>query len=74
VAEGQFLYSRNQVRWQLARPGNTQTYFSKVEVAVGIDHDSDPGPAIATAKQLLSEALPVLLRDHFPENEQIQRK
>ncbi len=69
LAEGRFFSSRNQVRWQLSRPGNTHTYFSKIEVAVKIQRGSDPAAAIELGTRLMSEALPVLMRDHFPGTE-----
>jgi hypothetical protein len=66
VCNGAFYDDREQVRWAIGRPGDRYTYFSMVEVV----STSPPGWSFderqAQARQLLGEALAVLLADHFP--------
>jgi len=66
VANGQFCWDREQVRWIICRPGDRYVYFSKVEVAVDYWDESERVAAVEVAKRLLREALAVLLADHFP--------
>ena len=63
---GEFYFDRNQVRWAISCPGDKYIYFSKIEAAAPYDAGEDPEPALQLAKKLLSEALPVLLSEHYP--------
>jgi len=69
--EGKFRHTREQVRWDLGKPGNSRTYFSKIEAAVVFPTGGDPSHAIQACKTMLAEALPILLSEHFPTDEQI---
>jgi len=74
VAEGRFCKTRNQVRWQLAMPGNRKTYFSKVEVAAPIGPDGDETAAVEACRRLLRQVLPILLEEHFPASENLRNR
>ncbi len=71
--ENKFKYTRGQVRWTVAKPGNRCTYFSKIETAAVFTDLKDKDKAIQTCIILLKEALPELLASHFPTNEQIRK-
>jgi hypothetical protein len=71
--EGKFRHTREQVRWTLALPGGLYTYFSKIETAAIFQKLEDKDKAVQIAVQLLQEALPELLAEHFPTNQQIKR-
>ncbi|MCK4753305.1 MAG: hypothetical protein KAS75_07655 [Planctomycetes bacterium] len=72
--EGKLRYSREQVRWILSKPGNRYVYFSKIEAGSYYPLNSEPTEAIEAAKTALCEALPVLLKEHFPTKEQLKRR
>ena len=65
-ANGEFCATRNRVRWILGMPSQRRVYFSKIEV-VAYYHEREQRPvALESCKQVMREALPVLIRDHFP--------
>ena len=68
--EGQFKAGRNQVRWAISKPGNRYTYFSKIEVVASFPAKDDRLQTEETSfdlsRQLLYEALPILVNEHFP--------
>jgi len=70
--EGRFQCSREAVRWVIGKPGNRYSYFSKIEATAFYLNDDDVTYYIEDCKTLLREALYVLLKEHFPENEQIK--
>ncbi len=72
--EGQFKYTRGQVRWVMATPGNRHGYFSKIEATVYYPSYGDPAEFIPLCKSLICEAIPVLVKEHFPSNEQLKRR
>jgi hypothetical protein len=71
-ADGKFCRSRNMVRLIVNTPGNRYLYFSKIEAAASFLHDTDPEPAVELCKQVISQALPVLVKEHFPTVEQLK--
>lgn len=71
-ANGQVCYDREQVRWMIYRPGDRYIYFSKIEVILPVAHDTDPTAAIECCKKFLAEALPVLIKDHFPDDARLK--
>jgi len=71
--EGQFKYSRGQVRWVMAVPGNHHVYFSKIEAAVPYPTDGNPEEVVPLCKQLICEAIPVLVTEYFPTEEQLKQ-
>jgi len=69
---GKFFHGRERARLEIGLPGDRYTYFSKIEVAANcpegvIDFDV----TVERSKQLLADALPVLLEEHFPTREQV---
>jgi len=73
VANGEFLYDRDQVRWIISRPGDRYVYFSKVEAVADYSRGGDPAPAYERCKRLLSEVLPILVRDYFPRKSDLEQ-
>lgn len=72
--EGKFRYSRNQVRWVLGIPGNQYSYFSKIEAGAVFPLNGDPALALETSKEILREALPILVSEFLPTKEQLKRQ
>lgn len=72
--EGQFKHSREQVRWVMAVPGNHYAYFSKIEAVVRCSSYQDPSELVPLCKSLICEAIPVLVAEHFPRDEQLRRR
>jgi hypothetical protein len=63
---GQFVGSRNEVRWMLSNPFQRYGYFSKVEVSFGQrEGPKDPQIVLKAAERLLGKVLPVLVNDHW---------
>lgn len=67
-ASGEFCCRRNQVRWIIGRPGDRYVYFSKIEAMVLYAYEGDRPHALEVCKSLLSEALPVLVAEYFPDS------
>lgn len=74
VVEGKFRRTREQVRWVLGMPGNKYCYFAKIEATTIYRKDSDPTKAIAVAKKLLAESVPVLIDQYLPDTRQLGRR
>jgi hypothetical protein len=70
--DGQFKNSREQVRWMIGKPGNRYVYFAKIETASNYPTNGDPRAAIERCKRLFSEAVPILISEHFPTREQLR--
>lgn len=71
-----FACSTNEIRFWLNRPGVQKAFFSKVEVtfaggAMGISNPN-PQKAAEAAGELLETVLPVLVRDHWPREQELQ--
>jgi len=69
---GQVRYDRQQVRWIIYRPGDRYVYFSKIEVILAVANDTDPTATIECCKKFLGEVLPVLIKEHFPDDAQLR--
>lgn len=72
--EGQFKYSREQVRWMMAMPGNKHVYFSKIDAAIRYPTDGDPDEVVPLCKQLICEAIPLFVAEYFPSKEQLKQR
>jgi len=72
--EGIFQCKRWAVRWQIGKPGNRYTYFSKIEVAAAFEGDQEFRESINLCKTLLKEALYKLVSEYFPSPETIKRR
>lgn len=68
-----FKVHRDLVRWEIYKPGDKYVFFSKIESFSVYKLHEDPDDAIENCKQMLREAIPVLLRDHFPTRNQLKR-
>ena len=71
-ANGEFCYDRERVRWIISRPGDRYIYFSKIEALAHYPPEGDPDAAVRRCKLLLSEALAVLVAEHYPRREQLK--
>lgn len=70
---GKFRTTRDQVRWEIKRPGDKYVYFSKIESdALLYSKYDDRDLVVEECKQLLREAIPVLINKHFPTRQQIK--
>ncbi len=64
---GEFVASRNSVRWALSNPLQRYGYFSKVEVSYGQQEGQrDSQQNLKAAERLLNKVLPALVEDHWP--------
>jgi len=72
--EGKFRARRRAVRWRLGMPGNRYTYFAQIRASGFYKTPQDAQAARQLAKKLLTEALPILVREYFPTDEQIKRR
>lgn len=75
---GKFVNTRTDVRWRLANPAHKGAYYCKVEVSFGREgskHRRNAGreETIQAAEKFLARFLPVLLRDHLPDWEAVQK-
>lgn len=73
VCNGRFYHDRKSVRWAIGWPGDKRIYFSKVEVVSRCGPGDDCRAALERATAVLAEALPVLMRDHFPATADVER-
>lgn len=69
---GRLCYDREQVRRTIAWPGDRHVYFSKIEVTAPIADIANPTPAIECCRSLLREVLPLLVKEHFPDDAQLK--
>jgi hypothetical protein len=63
---GKVLNDRQQVRRAMAIPGDTRTYFAKIEAVVPVGSTMSEDEAEATARRILEEAIPVVAAEHLP--------
>ena len=73
-SNGEFYYDRERVRMAIAMPGDKYTYFSKVEALTSCPPDTTFKDSVERCKRLLSEALPVLVEEHYPRDEDLKRR
>jgi len=71
---GKFYHDREQVRIAIGWPGDKYTYFSKVEVVTPWPSGVDRQIPTERCQQLLSEAIPILVNEHFPRKEDLKRR
>lgn len=72
-----FACSTNEIRGWLNLPWVSKSFFSKVEVtfaggSMGISNP-DAKQAAAAARELLQTVLPVLMRDHWPRQQELRK-
>ncbi|GJM24512.1 MAG: hypothetical protein DHS20C16_09270 [Phycisphaerae bacterium] len=70
-ANGEFYTDREQVRWSMGNLSSHYAFFAKIEVVVWLDDDSSAG--LPVCRKLLTEALPVLVGEHFPSADDLSR-
>ncbi len=71
--EGLIRYDREQVRWIMGKPGNRHTYFGLIMVSSAYPHGESPEPAARRCTTLLTQALPLLINEHYPRESQVRR-
>jgi len=71
--DGRFAHSREQVRWITRKPGNRHVYFSKIETVASYPDQGGPASAIELCERLFSEAVTLLVSEHYPTLEQLKR-
>jgi hypothetical protein len=75
---GQFTASRTRVRQLINNPLDRYAYFSKVEVSFSRRPTGQGGASreqsVEAARDLLNCLLPVLVHDHYPDWETVQRE
>jgi hypothetical protein len=71
---GSFYHDRERVRFAIGMPGDKYVYFSKVEAIMQWPKGATRDEVVGTCRDLLSEAVPILVRDHFPTAEQLMRR
>lgn len=73
LSGGKIYHDRETVRFALGWPGDKYTYFSKVEAVTRRPAGESVEVAAARCAHLLSEALTVLIEDHYPLDEDLKR-
>lgn len=72
---GRFYFDRERLRLAIGMPsGDKYTYFSKVEVITMVTLDETFEDAVGRCKQLLIDALPILVTDHYPATRDLKRR
>jgi hypothetical protein len=72
VCNARVYHDRKWARLAIGWPGDRRVYFSKVEAVSRCEGDDCAG-AIERVRTMLAEALPVLMRDHFPGRGDVER-
>jgi len=73
-ANGQFRADRTAVRLAIGSLTDRYAYFSKVEVGVDLEEGRfTKDQAVMSAKRFLKVAMPVLLEDHWPDWEAVNK-
>ncbi len=71
ACNGDYVSSRDGVRFRVNSPGSTYAYFSKIEITFGTPQSRPQNPtreeAIEAATRLLNVVLPLLSEHHFPD-------
>ena len=70
-SNGRFYDDRLSLRFAMNLPGDRHVYFSKIEVLTSVPPGTDKADALARCKRLAAEAIPVLIRDHYPTREAV---
>jgi hypothetical protein len=71
-ASGEFCSDRLAARCLLSWPGDRYAYFSKIEVSAPCSSAEDEPQAQQRCFKLLREALPELMRVHFPDAQAVR--
>ena len=72
---GKFYFDRERLRLAIGMPSSDRyTYFSKVEVITMVTLDETFEDAVERCKELLADALPILLTDHYPATRDLKRR
>ncbi|MCB9850181.1 MAG: exosortase-associated EpsI family protein [Phycisphaerales bacterium] len=71
---GRFETSRNAVRLAMGLPGDKRVYFCKIEAVTSSPRGADADPAMARCRKLLGEAIPVLINDFLPTQEDLRKR
>jgi hypothetical protein len=69
---GEFYDDREEVRFAISWPGDKYAYFSRVEALMEWPPGMSRLDATERCQRLLSEAVPILVRDHFPRREDLR--
>lgn len=73
-ANGQFRADRTAVRLAIGSLTDRYAYFSKVEVGVDLEEGRfTKDQAVTSAKRFLEVAIPILLEDHWPDWEAVNK-
>ncbi len=72
ICNGKFFDDREKVRFEIGWPGDSHIYFSKVEVITPCATDDDFDAAVVRCRSLMREALPLLVAEHYPRNEDVR--
>jgi hypothetical protein len=72
-SNGKTYDDREKLRWARGMPGDRFSYFAKVEIGVVILPGMTVEHAENVAKRFVGEALPILVRNHFPTRTDVQR-
>ena len=70
---GAFYDDREKARLHLAMPWTRVVYFSKIECAVKIPGPDRLDEALEACRRMLARVIPVLLKEHFPTPQDIER-
>lgn len=73
-SNGDYYDDREKARFAIGWPGDKYTYFSKVEAITKFTDGADNARAVERCKLMLSEALPVLIEEHFPADADLKRR
>jgi hypothetical protein len=65
-ANGEFCTDRQRVRLITGMSRARHVYFSKIEAVAPLAEHEDAEVAVQRCKRLLTEALPILVKEHFP--------
>ena len=71
---GKFYHDREQLRVAIGWPGDKYIYFSKVEAVTHWPPGVSRTEAMERCQRILGEALPILVNEHFPRNEDLRRR
>ncbi len=72
---GKYYFDRERLRLALGMPsGDRYTYFSKVEAITMVTQDETFEDAVERCKELLADALPILVTDHYPDTRDLKRQ
>ncbi|MDY7109720.1 MAG: archaeosortase/exosortase family protein [Planctomycetota bacterium] len=71
---GRFYNDRERMRFALGWPGDRYVYFSRIDALMNWPPGMSRREATERCQALLSEAVPILVTDHFPRREDVARR